>query len=119
MFIRFNILLIWRLKPCGFSFTQVAGGTDISVIQPSWTCDNDLLYIDDRTDWWNLYHVTKSGDHVNVLPRSQECGGPQWIFGMNAYMVDPRGNGDVVVAYGKVGYVISTIPLRPNKKLCI
>ena len=48
--------------------------------------------------------MTKSGDHVNVLPRSQECGGPQWQFGMNAYMVDPRGNGDVVVAYGKVSH---------------
>lgn len=80
---------------------QVAGGTDVSIVQPSWTCDNELLYIDDRTDWWNLYHVTKSGDHVNVLPRSQECGGPQWIFGMNAYMVDPRGNGDVVTVFGK------------------
>ena len=50
--------------------------------------------------------MTKSGDHVNVLPRSQECGGPQWQFGMNAYMVDPRGNGDVVVAYGKVSHTI-------------
>ena len=72
------------------------------MIQPSWTCDNELLYIDDRTDWWNLYHVTKLGDHVNVLPQEKECGGPQWIFGMSAYMVDPRGNGNVVTVFGKV-----------------
>ena len=80
----------------------MAGGTDISVIQPSWTCDNELLFIDDRTDWWNLYHMTKSGDQVHILPRNQECGGPQWIFGMTAYKVDYRGNGDVVIAYGQV-----------------
>ena len=58
--------------------------------------------------------MTKSGDHVNVLPRSQECGGPQWQFGMNAYMVDPRGNGDVVVAYGKVSHVIIFLTLLRN-----
>ena len=80
----------------------MAGGKDISVIQPSWTCENELLYIDDHTDWWNLYHVTKSGDHVNALPQEKECGGPQWIFGMNAYMVDPRGNGNVITVFGKV-----------------
>ena len=82
---------------------KIAGGDTTSVITPSWTCDNELLFIDDRTDWWNLYHVTKSGDQVNLLPREVECGGPQWVFGLTSYMVDPRGNGDIVTVYGKVG----------------
>jgi hypothetical protein len=87
-------------EPC--NLLKVAGGNNISVIQPSWTSDNELLYIDDRTDWWNLYHVTKSGDHVSLLPREQECGGPQWVFAATPYMVDPRGNGDIVTVYGSV-----------------
>ncbi|XP_052768576.1 uncharacterized peptidase YuxL-like isoform X2 [Mya arenaria] len=82
------------------SAKQVSGGDNTSVIQPSWTCDNELLYISDVTDWWNLYHVTGSGEHVNLLPRSQECGGPQWVFGLYPYMVDPRGNGDIVTVTG-------------------
>lgn len=82
------------------SAKKVAGGDNTSVIQPSWTCDNELLYIGDQTDWWNLYHVTKSGDHVNLLPRAKECGGPQWIFAKTPYMVDPRGNGDIITVYG-------------------
>jgi hypothetical protein len=46
--------------------------------------------------------VTASGDHVNLLPRDKECGGPQWVFGRTPYMVDPRGNGDIVTVYGSV-----------------
>lgn len=81
---------------------QVAGGDNVSVIQPSWTCDNELLYVGDQTNWWNLYHVTKSGDHVNLLPRDAECGGPQWVFANTPYMVDPRGNGNIVLVTGTV-----------------
>lgn len=46
--------------------------------------------------------MTKSGDHVNLLPRDKECGGPQWVFARTPYMVDPRGNGDIVTVYGSV-----------------
>ncbi|KAL4238231.1 Esterase lipase thioesterase active site [Mactra antiquata] len=79
---------------------ESAGGVNNSIIQPSWTCDNELLYISDTTDWWNLYHVTESGEHVNLLPRDAECGGPQWFFADTPYMVDPRGNGDIVMVTG-------------------
>ena len=86
--------------------TQVAGGSDTSIIQPSWTYDNDLLYVGDQTDWWNLYLITATGEHVNLMPRSVECGGPQWNFGLTPYMVDPRGNGDIVVVHGNVRVLI-------------
>ncbi|KAH3853802.1 hypothetical protein DPMN_096337 [Dreissena polymorpha] len=82
------------------SVKLVAGGDGTSVMHPSWTTDNELLYISDVTDWWNLYHVTGSGEHINLIPRSVECGGPHWLFGDTPYMVDPRGNGDIVTVYG-------------------
>ena len=34
---------------------QVAGGKDESVTQPVWTPKNELLFVSDRTGWWNIY----------------------------------------------------------------
>lgn len=75
-------------------------------MQPSWTCDGELLYISDQSDWWNLYYVTTAGEHVNLIPRDVECGDAQWVFGLNPYSVDPRGTGDMVTIYGSVSYLL-------------
>ncbi|XP_048259683.1 uncharacterized protein LOC124146647 [Haliotis rufescens] len=81
---------------------KIAGETDLSAITPGWTPDNELLYIGDQTDWWNLYHVTESGDQVNVLPRDVELGEPHWQFCTRSrtYCCDPTGSGKVVTTYG-------------------
>ena len=34
---------------------HVAGGAAESVLQPKWAPDGSLLYVSDRSDWWNLY----------------------------------------------------------------
>jgi len=72
---------------------------------PSWTPNNELLYIGDQTDWWNLYHVNSNGDHINLLPRDKETGGPHWVFAYYAYAVDPTGNGRVVLNSGSVSTI--------------
>ena len=36
---------------------QLAGGEGVSVMHPRWTPDNQLVYISDVTNWWNLYKV--------------------------------------------------------------
>jgi hypothetical protein len=33
---------------------------------PSWTPNNELLYVGDQTEWWNLYHVNSNGDQVSM-----------------------------------------------------
>ncbi len=33
----------------------MAGGKDESVSQPLWSPKNELLFISDRTGWWNIY----------------------------------------------------------------
>ncbi len=43
------------LKDCLGVLAQVAGGKDESVTQPLWTPKNELLFISDRTGWWNIY----------------------------------------------------------------
>ncbi|CAH1792051.1 unnamed protein product [Owenia fusiformis] len=86
------------------SSKKIAGGNENSVMLPSWTSDNELLYVGDQSDWWNLYHVTKSGDHVNLREVEKECGMPNWIFGWQTYDQDPSGNGDIAVLYaGELG----------------
>ncbi|XP_052057887.1 uncharacterized protein LOC127698463 isoform X4 [Mytilus californianus] len=79
---------------------KIVSGTDISVMQPSWTPNNELLYIGDQTEWWNLYHVNANGDHTNLLPRDKETGGPHWVFAFYGYAVDPKGNGKIVLNSG-------------------
>lgn len=37
------------------AWAQVAGGKDESVTQPMWTPKNELLFVSDRTGWWNIY----------------------------------------------------------------
>ena len=80
----------------------MAGGDDTSVLQPNWTPDNELLYLGDQADWWNLYLVAPSGEHVNLRPVDKELGGPCWTFANHYYDVDPSGSGLIATSYGKV-----------------
>ncbi len=62
----------------------VAGGSDESVFQSSWSPDGQLYFVSDRTNWWNLYRF--DGKQVlPVLPMDAEFGVPQWVFGMTTY----------------------------------
>ncbi len=78
----------------------MAGGDDVSVMHPRWTPDNELIYIGDQTDWWNIYHVTSTGQHVNLTPKDVEYGFPHWIFAYYTYDIDPTGSGNIVVCAG-------------------
>ncbi|KAK3093720.1 hypothetical protein FSP39_019244 [Pinctada imbricata] len=83
---------------------EIAGGC--SLIQPSWTPYGELLYISDKTNWWNLYHLTTTGNHDNLLPRDAETGSPHWVFGHPNYAVDQGGSGKIVtVTKGELGVV--------------
>ena len=71
----------------GLSASQkVAGGLDESIVQPEWLSDGTLLFISDRSNWWNLYRWT-SGEQGGVVEMEAEFGYPQWGFGMSSYGV--------------------------------
>lgn len=74
----------------------------MSVIHPTWTLDNQLLFLGDQTEWWNLYLVTPTGELENLLPVEAEIGNPHWTFGYTKFSEDPSGSGDIVLSYGKV-----------------
>lgn len=81
---------------------HVAGGPEESVMQPRWAPDGSLVFISDRSAWWNLYRwrPAASGasatagvaDVTALAPVEAEIGGPQWVFGLSDYDIDRDGS---------------------------
>jgi len=69
---------------------QVAGGKDESVMQPLWTPSGDLVFISDRSGFWNLY-LEQSGNIKALMPMQAEFGSPAWQFGSRSYQILPDG----------------------------
>jgi dipeptidyl aminopeptidase/acylaminoacyl peptidase len=69
---------------------QVAGGPDESVVQPEWAPDGSLVFVSDRSGWWNLYRQPMmadgpTGEALAITREQAEFAGPQWVFGMTWY----------------------------------
>ena len=60
-----------------------ASGGD-AIFQPAWSPDGQLIFVSDRTDWWNLYRWQPEGAQP-LAPLAAEFGLPQWIFGRSTY----------------------------------
>ena len=88
---------------------QIAGGEGISVMLPKWSPDDKLLYIHDTTNWWNLYKLDDEDNEISVYPKDEEIGGPAWEFGGSPYSCNPDGNGEMLLNYGSVWFVLSEI----------
>jgi dipeptidyl aminopeptidase/acylaminoacyl peptidase len=70
----------------------IAGGPDESIAQPEWAPDGSLVFVSDRTGWWNLYRLpVLDGGAVALAPMSAEFAGPQWVFGLSWYGIDADG----------------------------
>jgi dipeptidyl aminopeptidase/acylaminoacyl peptidase len=64
----------------------VAGGSEESVVVPHWLPDGSLIFVSDRTDWWNLYRY--DGGRVAALhPQDAEFAPPQWNLGRRPYAI--------------------------------
>ncbi|HEY7024624.1 MAG TPA: S9 family peptidase [Candidatus Limnocylindrales bacterium] len=72
---------------------KVAGGTDESIVQPEWAPDGTLVFVSDRTGWWNLHRQDpeQPGEPIALAPMRAEFAGPQWVFGMCWYGIDADG----------------------------
>ena len=65
---------------------QLAGGPGESVAVPRWTPDGSLIFVSDRSDWWNLYR--HDGDTATALcPMDAEFAPPQWSLGSQPYVI--------------------------------
>jgi dipeptidyl aminopeptidase/acylaminoacyl peptidase len=90
---------------------MVAGGGEESVVQPEWAPDGSLVFVSDRTGWWNLYRWRNGDDIVALMPAEAEFAGPQWVFGMRWFGVAPDGT-IVAVAHEENGAQLWMIPAR-------
>jgi dipeptidyl aminopeptidase/acylaminoacyl peptidase len=62
----------------------VAGGPSESVVQPEWAPDGTLVFVSDRSGWWNLYRF--DGEVTTpILAMEAEFAGPAWVFGSSWY----------------------------------
>ncbi|WP_159620786.1 alpha/beta hydrolase family protein [Ruania rhizosphaerae] len=78
----------------------VAGGPQVSVAEPMWTPAGDLVHVDDRTDWWNLYRTELDGAHRRTRPlhpSDAEFTVPQWGFG--PLTIDLLSDDHLIAAY--------------------
>jgi dipeptidyl aminopeptidase/acylaminoacyl peptidase len=87
---------------------RLAGGPGESVTQPCWASDGSLLFISDRTDWWNLYRLSASQAHEGapgepepLAPMEAEVGVPQWVFDQSRYAI--LDDGRILCAYASDG----------------
>ena len=68
----------------------VAGGAGESIQQPLWTPEGDLIFVSDRSGWWNLYRE-RGGEVEALCPMESEFGVPSWAFGLSTVaMAAPR-----------------------------
>lgn len=83
---------------------QIAGGSQESALYPRWTPNGTLVFVSDRTDWWNLY--ASRGLEVRPLHAvAAEFCGPPWQLGQHPFAVidddhllvtSSRSSGDLV-----------------------
>jgi dipeptidyl aminopeptidase/acylaminoacyl peptidase len=81
----------------------IAGGATESIFQPEWSPDGArLVFVSDRSGWWNLYDFDLAGGTTRALaPMAAEFGAPQWIFGVASYAF--AGTDRIVCAYSQAG----------------
>ncbi|SEE74083.1 S9 family peptidase [Jiangella alba] len=72
----------------------VAGSTGESVLEPTWAPDGELLFLSDRTGWWNVY---QDGAAEPVVGMESDMGGPVWFLGLRS--LDVFADGRLVVKW--------------------
>jgi dipeptidyl aminopeptidase/acylaminoacyl peptidase len=93
----------------------LAGSREESIGQPEWAPDGSLLFLSDRTDWWNLYRLEPDdvaaalaagpdADPPGAAPVATvdgEIGVPHWVFDQSRYAV--LDDGRILVAWSRDG----------------
>ncbi|MDQ3407932.1 MAG: prolyl oligopeptidase family serine peptidase [Chloroflexota bacterium] len=113
-------LWVGRLGPAGVSERRrIAGGPGESIAQPEWAPDGSLVFVSDRTGWYNLYRWRDGSDDARspapaglstpaeapapaepLAPMAAEFADPQWVFDWSSYAIDSDGT---IVAAARSG----------------
>lgn len=60
---------------------KIAGNSNESVVEPSWSPDGKLYFVSDRTGYWNIYDETQ----VPIAPMHADCAAPPWVLGNQSF----------------------------------
>lgn len=74
----------------------VVANPDESVIQPLYDATGSLVFVSDRSDWWNLYRDSPAGPEA-LYSLDAEFGRPAWVFGLTNYA--PLDDGSLVATW--------------------
>ncbi len=88
-------LRVGTLDPTGTALAEVvqlAGGEQEAALHPGWTPSGDLIFVSDRTEWWNLYRSPRTpdgalGPAISIYPKDAEFCGPTWTLGDHPYLI--------------------------------
>ncbi len=71
----------------------IAGGEEISLMQPEFSPDGRYLaYISDASGWWHIYlYDLENGEHRPLTHGEAEDARPAWIQGLRSYGFAPDG----------------------------
>ena len=75
-----------EIKHSGIYNKNVVAGDnfDESIFQPQWSPDNQLYFVTDVNNWWNISRI-KNGQREIVFDSEKEFGLPLWQLGMTTF----------------------------------
>ena len=74
----------------------IAGGSEESITQPTWSPDGVLHFISDRSGWWNLYFF-ENEEITRLVELDADFAAPDWQFGFSSY--DFMADSSVICTY--------------------
>ncbi|MFB0833846.1 dipeptidyl-peptidase 5 [Arthrobacter halodurans] len=95
---------------------DVAGSASESVLQPEWLDDGTLVFVSDRSGWWNLYAQSVeggAGPARPLCPLEEEFAGPLWQVGTAWYRVLDAGR--LLVAHGTHGMRLGVLDVESGR----
>ncbi|RAX49371.1 S9 family peptidase [Arthrobacter sp. AQ5-05] len=94
--------------------TVLAGSTTESVLQPEWLDEDRLVFISDRSGWWNPYlHDLSSSSQRPLCEREEEFAGPLWTVGQSWYKVIDANT--LLLTHGTHGSSLATLDVPSGK----
>lgn len=75
-----------RIVIAGPDANQTVVTSGSAAQQPRWEDDDTLVFVDDRTGYWNLYRRDlTSGRDVPLFVTDDDMGVPPWLLGLSSY----------------------------------
>lgn len=84
-----RVMLGERFETAITEITRIDGGTS-SAIAPLFVTDDDLVFIDDLSSWWNIYRA-ELGEQIRVRalhPAEADFADPPWVMTMPYAVLD-------------------------------